>query len=96
MKNIQELIDDVMDEVDEIVGEYKAYPAEKCGLDSRCGVILISPDEDFIAVRKSDDRRLQYYGGFEYVEEECRYVLGDYVFYSEDDRVEEAIKTATE
>lgn len=44
---------------------------------------------DFIAVRKHDDRLLQYYGGFEYVDKEHRTECGEYVFYStEDDRVQ--------
>ncbi len=44
---------------------------------------------DFIAVRKHDDRSLQYYGGFEYVDKEHRTECGEYVFYStEDDRVQ--------
>ena len=44
--------------------------------------------EDYIAVAVRDDRTLQYYGGFEYVEKSCRVECGEYVFYSiEDGRV---------
>ena len=40
--------------------------SEEAGLDSRCGNILIN--ESFIAVKNSNF--LDYYGGFEYVNEE--------------------------
>lgn len=56
--------------------------AEEVGLDRRCGNIIIG--EDFIAKYKSSDNLLQYYGGFEYVDKEMRFELGDYVFYLTD------------
>ena len=44
--------------------------------------------DEGILVSSSDDNRLQYYGGFEYVEKQYRQEVGDYVFYSaNDDRV---------
>lgn len=50
-------------------------------------------DEDCIIVRLGNDRSLQYYGGFEYVEKSCRYELGNYVVYTaEDDRVRDHIE----
>lgn len=59
---------------------------ENIGLDNRCGLIYVS--DDAIAVSKRNDRFLQYYGGFEYVDKEYRQEMGDYVFYfREDSRV---------
>lgn len=59
---------------------------ENVGLDNRCGMIFIN--HNAIAVRKCNDGSLQYYGGFEYVDKEYRYEVGDYVFYNgEDERV---------
>jgi hypothetical protein len=64
------------------------WPAEKLGLDKRCGEVVVG--EDWIAT--CDPRRLDYYGGFEYIGREYRLTLGDTVFYSiEDDRVLEAM-----
>lgn len=54
------------------------------GLDPRAAYQLWI-GQDFIAVRSSDDRSLQYYGGFEYVDKEFRVECGEYVFYSTDD-----------
>ena len=51
------------------------------GLDVRAGYKL-HIGEDFIACGVPDDRALQYYGGFEYVDKEFRQELGGYVFYS--------------
>ena len=61
--------------------------AERVGLDLRAAYRLWV-GEDFIACRASEDRTLQYYGGFEYVEKEHRQEVGGYVFYStESERV---------
>lgn len=44
--------------------------------------------EDYIAVIRMNAHVLDYYGGFEYVDKECRMEAGDYVFYSAlDERV---------
>jgi hypothetical protein len=57
---------------------------DNVGLDPRSAYTLyISPEA--IAVPKNQDRTLQYYGGFEYVDTEFRKELGDYVFYLYDD-----------
>jgi len=77
------LIDEVTELTDNFVGGMIQVPANQLGLDSRCGKLFVSPD--CIGVYKSNDRGLQYYGGFEYVDIEYRYEFGDYVFYSSAD-----------
>jgi hypothetical protein len=78
-------------EVNDTVTEYvndnlEQIRADKAGLDARCGRIWVCLD--CIAVEKGNDRTLDYYGGFEYVDKEYRTNLGDWVFYSaEDERV---------
>ena len=64
--------------------EFREVTPKEVGLDSRAGYRLLI-NEDYIAVSKSDRRSLDYYGGFEYVDEENVTVLGDFVFYSADD-----------
>ena len=82
-----ELIDDVTEITDNYVGTMKMVPANQLGLDQRCGKLFVSPD--CIAVYKANDRAVQYYGGFEYIDLDYRYEFGDYVFYSaEDERVQ--------
>ena len=75
------------------LAEEKLDDATECrdlrsiGLDPRSALSLWV-GSDFIAVAARDDRTLQYYGGFEYVDKECRVECGEYVFYSiEDERV---------
>ena len=60
---------------------------DKLGLDIRAGY-KFWVDEGTIVVGIVNDRILQYYGGFEYVDMNYRREYGDYVFYlDEDDRV---------
>ena len=85
--NLFSLIDDVTELTDNYIATMEKVPADKLGLDNRSGSLFVSPD--CIAVYKANDRALQYYGGFEYVDSEYRHEMGDYVFYSyEDSRVQ--------
>jgi hypothetical protein len=81
--NLFTLIDEVTELTDSFVGSMQMVPANRLGLDPRCGKLFVSPD--CIAVYKGNDRALQYYGGFEYVDKEFRHEMGDYVFYSHED-----------
>jgi hypothetical protein len=66
-------------------------PAE-LGLDQRSARHIWVSDECII-VRAGDDRNLQYYGGFEYVDKEYRVAIGDYVIYlADDNRVSDCIE----
>ena len=86
-----EFIDEVTEISDNFVSGMGKVPAEKMGLDRRSGTLFITPD--CIATYKSNDRALQYYGGFEYVDNQYRHEMGDYVFYSaEDDRVRDHLE----
>ena len=87
------LIDEVTELTDSFVGSnMQMVPANQLGLDIRCGKVFVSPD--CIAIHKGNDRTLQYYGGFEYVDKDYRYEFGDYVFYSaEEGRVQGHLET---
>jgi hypothetical protein len=82
-----ELIDEVTELTDNYVAQMWLVDSNQLGLDHRCGKLFANAD--CIAVYKGNDRTLQYYGGFEYVNLDFRYEMGDYVFYSsEDNRVQ--------
>lgn len=91
--NTYDLIEDINMKVERHINKNMTQVycgRENTGLDSRCGLIYIN--EECIAVDKRNDRTLQYYGGFEYVDKEFRKEMGDYVFYfNEDARVSEHI-----
>ena len=88
--NLFKLIDEVTELTDNYVSNMEMVPANRLGLDIRCGKVFVSPD--CIGVYKGNDRTLQYYGGFEYVDIDYRYEFGDYVFYgSEDNRVRDCL-----
>lgn len=75
------------------VGQMTEVQAKELGLDARAFWGYAYVDETAIVVIKDQDRTLQYYGGFEYVDKAYRREVGDYVFYlAEDDRVREHIE----
>lgn len=85
------LIDEVTELSENYVTTMGKVPANRLGLDPRCGKLFVSTD--CVAVYKENDRGLMYYGGFEYVDKLHRHEIGDYVFYSaEDSRVSDAIE----
>lgn len=85
--DFEDLLDSIDRQVRDFIDKATEVTAEDLGLDRRAAYRLFITDE-VIAVPKGDDRVLQYYGGFEYVDKECRHELGDWVFYSaNDDRV---------
>ena len=87
-----ELIDNISELTDNFIGNMELVPANQLGLDPRCGKVFVSPD--CIGVYKGNDRTLQYYGGFEYVDLDYRHEMGEYVFYStEDNRVRDHLET---
>lgn len=87
MENFEDIRGRANELAEELMGEGENVMAKALGLDVRAAHVLFVGD-DWIAVGKSEDRNLQYYGGFEYVDKEHRTEIGDYVFYSaESDRV---------
>jgi hypothetical protein len=82
---IYELLSEINSKVESLIDkEFRQVTPVEVGLDTRAAYRLFI-NEDYIAVSKGNRRSLDYYGGFEYVDEEHVNVLGDYVFYSADD-----------
>jgi len=81
---------DMIDAVNEVVErnirtKFNQVPASDIGLDIRCGRVLIDPVDEVIAVPNHNLRGIDYYGGFEYIEEgEGRVTVGDYTFFTSD------------
>jgi hypothetical protein len=91
MQSILDYIDEVSDTANRLVNEMELVSADKVGLDIRVGRLWVS--EDCVVTTKARDRNLQYYGGFEYVDKDCRNELGDFVVYVRDDgRVQDCIE----
>ena len=85
MSMLHELISEINSKVEGLIDEeFREVTPKEVGLDTRAGYRLFI-NEDFIAVSRGNRRTLDYYGGFEYVDEEHITVLGDMVFYSSDD-----------
>lgn len=84
MNSIYDFIEDVNEKLFRRTDNMTRVSADKLGLDIRAGYTLYI-DEECIIVNKNNDRMLQYYGGFEYVDKEFRNEIGDYVIYTNGD-----------
>lgn len=88
---MQNLINEINQRVEVYVNTLTEVSGSDLGLDDRIGRVYTDGFEG-IVVHKEADRRLQYYGGFEYVDQYYRQELGDYVFYTAgDDRIDECL-----
>lgn len=76
-----EIYDIIKDQTYRIESECELVPAARCGLDPRCGNLLVG--EDFVASRNPG--ALDYYGGFEYVDSEYTLRLGEWKLYFKGD-----------
>jgi hypothetical protein len=71
--------------------------ATELGLDQRCGFAYVDEDMECIVVDDARARSFNYYGGFEYIADEDKRALGDYVIYmSTSDRVQDALDSLME
>lgn len=80
ISQLRRKVDNMMEE---LVEGLQLVRGGDIGLDDRAGYnIRIDSDELIIVVSKYGDRSLRYYAGFEYVDDQHRTELGDYVIYS--------------
>lgn len=87
MSQVLDLVYDLEDQIRSAVNNLPEVTADKLGLDRRAAY-SVWVDDDAIIVSKNEDRTLQYYGGFEYVDKDARIECGNYVIYTNNsDRV---------
>ena len=91
-----EMIDEVQYAVERHVQGLRRVTANELGLDMRCGRAYVGENMDCIVV-EGDGHMFNYYGGFEYIADEDKRVLGDYVFYLDtSERVRDALEALME
>lgn len=91
---VQSAIEAAESAVRELTDTMTRVSAEQCGLDPRAGRFYISDDAIIV---DTSARSLEYYGGFEYVDDYSKTVIGQFTIYtSDDDRVQEAIDAYNE
>ena len=90
---------ELQEKIEQMVDQYfedscaARVSTEKVGLDPRAGYVFVSPGEGWIAAVAGNVRCLEYYGGFEYIGEEHKVIVGTITFYSSDhSRVADAIE----
>ena len=82
---IQYEVNGVADNAVDVMKKVTDEQRNNCGIDPRA-VREMWYSDDCLAVRGRDRGALDYYGGFEYVDKDFVLVVGDYVFYSDDDQ----------
>ena len=81
MKTFEDIQTELLDLRSEILNDTIAVSPEELHLDRRSAHLLYC-GQDFIAVSKSQDSTLKYYGGFKYIDKEYCLEVGDIVVYS--------------
>jgi hypothetical protein len=95
--NLLDLIDEVQDMVERQVQGMRRVSATELGLDLRCGRAYVDDNMEYIVVDSGNARSYNYYGGFEYIDDEDKRTLGDYVVYlNTSDRVRDALECLME
>lgn len=92
MDSIYDLVDSLNEKMFRFTSQMESVKPKQLGLDERSGYTLYVNEECIIVPNDYNDRQLQYYGGFEYVDKEFRQVIGDYVIYlNGDSRVQDCL-----
>jgi hypothetical protein len=95
--NLLDLIDEVQDMVERQVAGMRRVSATELGLDQRCGRAYVDDNMEYIVVDSGNARSYNYYGGFEYIDDEDKRTLGDYVIYlNTSERVSDALENLME
>ena len=92
-----EMLDEIQYAVERHVQGLRRVTANELGLDVRCGRAYVGENLDCIIVDDANARSYNYYGGFEYINDEDVRRIGDYVVYLEtSDRVRDALECLME
>ena len=91
--SVHELFYEVDRMVEKFIDGLEGASPIQLGLDYRAGGIGLMINQECIVVPSGQDRTMQYYGGFEYVDKRDRREFGPYVIYTAEfnSRVQECI-----
>jgi hypothetical protein len=86
------VIDEALEAIEEAVRKLPKVSATEIGLDIRAGYVYIDVEDECIIADRGSIRSLDYYGGFEYVDEDAVSEIGRFKVYSADsERVADAL-----
>jgi hypothetical protein len=89
--SIIEIVEEAAEQISQLVSKLPRVNASRIGLDTRAGTVYVDTNDRLIIVRGRTNS-LDYYGGFEYVDADSKFSIGDYTVYTDGDgRVSEAI-----
>ena len=81
---IHHTIEQAIEMIEDAVQELPKVSTAKIGLDVRAGYVYVDLDDRCIIVDSGSVRSLDYYGGFEYVEDDNTTEIGQYKVYMEE------------
>jgi len=92
--DILDIIDEAINKVEQAVHQLPRVRADEIGLDRRAGFVYVDTDNQVIIAESGHIRSLEYYGGFEYIDDDCTQTIGQFKIYGveETSRVRDAIK----
>lgn len=92
--SILDVIDELNYKLECAINDLPKVRADKIGLDSRAGAVYVDVDNDLIITGHHNVRSLEYYGGFEYIDDEATMSVGEFKIYGieQNDRVEDALE----
>ena len=91
MWELEQKIQELLEEYLESSGAVRVKASE-LGLDARCGYVHVSIEENWIAV-EGNTKFIDYYGGFEYIDNYAKKTIDRYTFYEgECERIEACLE----
>jgi len=92
--DLLDIVDGVIEQVEQAVHQLPRIRADEIGLDRRAGFVYIDTDTKVIIAEGHNIRSLEYYGGFEYVDNDSTQTIGQFKIYGveETSRVQRALE----
>jgi hypothetical protein len=93
MAAVYDMIEEFEDTFADLVFTMSTATPRDVGLDSRCSVTFYIPKEMDCLIVKGRTNSLEYYGGFEYIDQEFVTKIGQFTIYSAQcDRVADCLE----
>lgn len=90
--SVLNIISNAIESIETYLEDLPKVNAEMLGLDPSAGNVWVDTKNESIISEKRTTRTLDYYGGFEYIDDEYRKEIGDYTVYTVgNNRVESAL-----
>lgn len=90
-----EAVEQANDIVNEAVWDLPRVRSREVGLDNRAGSVFVDVDNELIITKAHNAHSLEYFGGFEYIDDGNTATIGDFKIYGlkeSDSRIQRCIE----